>query len=526
MFAKIVLCVTNHRLLAGLWRFGRLVSHQAFENNPQGLDGFSRYLHRHQGIRLYLLVDAIEEDYRLETLPHTMGRARHEIVTRKLNQLYRSTPYRTAHFIGREDGKRRDDRFVFAALNSADFLQGWVDQIQAQQAPLAGIYLLPTVSQHLVRRMKPLPPHLLLCERLSTGLRQTYLHQGHLRISRLAPYSEEAQTAPGYFYAAEIEKTRLYLVSQRYLGRDVALEMAIPAHQDDAKLRAELEQGQGTRCAVVDMLQLARGLKGHATLLQTYPELLHMHLLANGTVPDSLAAEGLVKHYRLNVLRQGIRLATAAVLLAALATSAVYFKMGFDRAAATQQAALETRQQEQQYQAVARDFPQTPVAASELRTVAELEKTLFANAVLPDRTLRLVSRAISASPEIGVNRLNWLLSNESEPKDSAGAQGAASVAAGTTAFSADPALLYPVVFLDGEVRPFNGDYRAALESVHRLAERLRADDGVAQVVIMQAPVNVSSYSSLQGSTADERTTQTQPALFKLRIIFRHEEVAA
>ena len=128
MFAKIVLCVTNHRLLAGLWRFGRLVSHQAFENNPQGLDGFSRYLHRHQGIRLYLLVDAIEEDYRLETLPHTMGRARHEIVTRKLNQLYRSTPYRTAHFIGREDGKRRDDRFVFAALNSADFLQGWVDQ--------------------------------------------------------------------------------------------------------------------------------------------------------------------------------------------------------------------------------------------------------------------------------------------------------------------------------------------------------------------------------------------------------------
>ncbi len=54
-------------------------------------------------------------------------------------------------------------------------------------------------------------------------------------------------------------------------------------------------------------------------------------------------------------------------------------------------------------------------------------------------------------------------------------------------------------------------------------ERLKADPSVAQVDVLQAPVNVSSYSNLQGSTTDERTAQETQALFKLRVIFKREE---
>src|SRR5690606_36804608 len=104
--------------------------------------------------------------------------ARREMVGRKLNQLYRNTPYRTAHFINRDPNKRKDDRFLFVALTQVEFLQPWINQIQANQSPLVGIYLLPMVSQHFVRRMKLMSPHLLLSERLSSGLRQTYLHNG------------------------------------------------------------------------------------------------------------------------------------------------------------------------------------------------------------------------------------------------------------------------------------------------------------------------------------------------------------
>jgi len=79
-------------------------------------------------------------------------------------------------------------------------------------------------------------------------------------------------------------------------------------------------------------------------------------------------------------------------------------------------------------------------------------------------------------------------------------------------------------FLNGEIRRFTGNYRAALESVNRLVERLKANEQVAQVLVLQTPVNVSSYSNLQGSTTDERTAQSTPALFKLRVILKREEL--
>src|SRR5664279_3200666 len=173
MFDKIILCATSNKLIAGLWQLGKLQSHETFQNNEQGLADFSLFLTNHSNIKLYFLVDAVEEDYRLETLPHTSGGARREVVERKLNQIYRGITYRAAHFIDREQDKRKDDRFQFVALNSSDFIQDWIDIIEEQQAPLVGVYLLPTVSQSLVRRMKLTSPHILLSERLSSGLRQS-----------------------------------------------------------------------------------------------------------------------------------------------------------------------------------------------------------------------------------------------------------------------------------------------------------------------------------------------------------------
>src|SRR5690606_3950536 len=144
---------------------------------------------------------------------------------------------------------------------------------------LVGIYLLPMVSQHFVRRMKLMSPHLLLSERLSSGLRQTYLHNGRLRISRLAPFTAEARNSLGYFYVVETEKTKLYLISQRYISRDTSLSMLIPAYQENSQsLCRDIEHEQGIDCSTIDLAKFAQGLKLEPILLRDNPELLHMHL--------------------------------------------------------------------------------------------------------------------------------------------------------------------------------------------------------------------------------------------------------
>ena len=286
---KLILCANNHSLTAGIWHGTKLQSYAVFNNIDQDYTAFSQYLTKQPNTNIYLIVDAVEEDYKLESLPHTAGRARREIIERKLNQFNRNSTFRTAHFINRAPDKRKDDNFLFVALSNADSLQGWLDVIQANQSPLVGVYLLPMISQVMVRQMKLMAPHILLCEQLPSGFRQTYLHNGRIRMSRLVPMVGIKPNQLAYFYLVEIEKTRLYLMSQRLINGETPLQMVLPAldnsHHEIAK---SISQDQGLECKTVDILAYAKNINLAESLIKPHPELLHMQLLANGPLKAKL----------------------------------------------------------------------------------------------------------------------------------------------------------------------------------------------------------------------------------------------
>lgn len=529
MLSKIILCATNSKLTAGIWRLGKLQSYQLFQNDAQGLEDFGAFLRKNSNIKIYLIADAIEEDYRLETLPHTSGNARHELVERKLSQLYRGTMYRVAHFIMREKERRKDDRFLFVSLNNADFLQGWVRQIEELQAPLVGVYLLPMIGQQLVRRLKIMSPHILLTEQLTSGLRQTYMHNGRLRMSRLAPYPASMQNQLSYFYTAETEKTRLYLHSQRFISRDTSLNVVLPILDETGQqLCRDIERQLGLECTPVDLAQFARGLRIAPELLHNNPELFHMHWLAIGNVPDNLAPPNLIKNHWFHLIRQSIQLASLAVVLVGLGLAATDLKSAFDQSRQLEQAVSATREQEQLYNVVAKNFPTTPIPSVELKLAVELAQKVTNLARPPNHMLQTISQALEVAPEIQINRLRWVLTNDIEQKDDEQTPTGntlpqpSSANAAQPAFVAEPGALYELGFINGEIKGFNGDYRTALETVNHLVERLKADHSVAAVSLLQSPVNVSSYTSLQGSTTDERTAQRAVALFKLKVILKRE----
>lgn len=526
MFTKLILCATNHGLTVGIWHWGKLRSYQVFENDNDGQRDFADFLQQHEDATLYLLVDAVEEDFRIETLPHTSGKARRELVERKLNHNYRSAAFRAAHFIEREKTKRKDDRYLFLALTNTDFLQTWLDIIARQKAPLMGVYLLPMVSQTMVRRMKLGQPHLLLSERLNSGLRQSYLHNGQLRISRLAPNPPTEKNQIGYFYLVETEKTRLYLISQRFIARDTRLSMILPTldMNSGTAICHDIGQEHGLDCRSIDLHEFAKGLNIQPELLHLNPELLHMHLLARGNVPDSLAPAELTKQYQVNTIRHWVNAATAVLLVVGLVMAGMSYKASLELVAMTEQAAQQTRVQEHLYNEVAKDFPSTPIASTDLQIAAELAHSIESYAKPPKRMLQAISAALDVAPEIQINRLRWVLTNDTNLKDNdkSDTTPAKGPAAAQTNFTPDPNALYEVGFINGEIRDFNGDYRAALASVNQLIAHLKADKAIEQVVALQEPVNVSSYSNLEGTTADERLAMLPAATFKLKVILKRE----
>ena len=527
---KLILCATNHSLTAGLWYGTKLQSYAVFNNSDADYSAFGEFLAQHRGINIYLIVDAVEEDYKLESLPHTTGGARREIVERKLNQFNRNSVYRAAHFINRSTDKRRDDNFLFVALNNADFLQGWMNVIQANHAPLVGVYLLSMLSQAVVRQMKLMASHILLCERLSSGLRQTYLHNGRLRMSRLAPMKDVKPNQLAYFYLVEIEKTRMYLISQRLITNATPIQLVMASMDDShAEIAKGISQEQGLECKVVDILAYAKNININPDLVKTHPEFLHMQLLANGNVPDNLAPATFSKIHSINNIRRTINIATACVATIGVILAAFYAWQGAQQKDQLQFISAQTRSQQQQYEEIAKNFPTTPIASTELKIAAELAQTIKGNSQSPRQLMQVLSGAFEASPEIELTRIRWVQTNDRELKDDAGGANNSQSQNKQSAMAVnnDPSKLVQVGFINAEIKGFTGDYRAALNSVNQFVTHLRENNLVENVLILQEPVNVSSLANLQGSTTDESaTTERPPAIFKLKIILKPTNMRA
>lgn len=528
MLSNIIICISAKRATVGTWRLGRFVSCTEYDNDTAGHAKFRLFLTKRRESPIRLLIDAVEEDYRAETMPHTSGNARNEMLKRKLSQVYRNAAYRTAQFIGRETDKRRDDRFLLMALTNADLVTPWLTIIEELEAPLAGAYLLPTASQLLVKTLKLKHPDLLLMTRQSAGLRQTYFSAQHPRLSRINPTLGMNEQQLEKLFLSETEKTRLYLISLRTITRETPIHLVFPAtFALNPSLAQQLEDQQGITAEIIPVETLAKRVGLSADLLTRYPDLLHMHVLAQGRVSHSLVPEPQLKHYRLLQTQWGINLTSLAIVAIAVLLAINSVLNTFNIKQQIDIAAQQTQTQQIRYMSVSRNFPKTPIPGGDLKIAVELAQKFDSLNTTPKRLMTVLSAAVDKQPELIINRLHWKQTEDAKVTDSLPGTVAAKAAATAQPAPAPPlppSGLYEIGFVDGEIRNFSGDYRAAFASVEQFAANLKQNKEVADVSITQQPFNTSSKSTLQGSTLDQQSQQTETALFQLKVFLKPETI--
>src|ERR1700716_1415880 len=170
MADKLLISVSAIQVSAARWHGGRLGACTIFENSDAGLAAFKDYLEQGPRLPAQMMVDAVEEDYRFESLPHSFGSDRSEMIARKLKQHYRNTQFCSARMQGRDPGKRRDDRYLFCALTNPELITNWLQAVVERELPVAGIYLLPTVSAVLIEKLKLKQTNLLVVSIHGAGL--------------------------------------------------------------------------------------------------------------------------------------------------------------------------------------------------------------------------------------------------------------------------------------------------------------------------------------------------------------------
>lgn len=500
MASKLLICISANHATVARWRGGRLVDCEVFAADEAGIAEFRNYAAACGNIPAFMIVDAVEEDYRFETLPHASGSDRAQMVERKLRQYYRASPYCAASLIGRDGGKRRDDRFLFAALTNPEIVAPWLGVLVECQLPVGGIFLLPMVTSGILGMLDGKADNLLLVAAHPAGLRLTFFREGAFRLSRLSR-GDAAAAVQGRTIIDEISNTRLYLHALRAATLDEPVSVVFLDHGDQLGdiPRQISEENASLQCSALGSGEIAKRLRLDPALLGISPAVIYLQLLGGSTPENNLASSAITAGYRRYRARRQLFAASAAAACIGLAWSGANLWQQFSTQENIDNTARRTAQVNIEYRTATLQFPAAPTSADNLKRATELAEKLRDSAVSPEPLLQVVGRALAPSPEIVLTELGWQYRpGEFDAGGTAGAAPRQTPPPGGPA----PALRRHSGLLAGQVRDFRGDFRQAILSINTLAERLRGDPAVENVRVVQLPLNVSPGLALSGNTSD------------------------
>jgi hypothetical protein len=521
---KLLICVSSLQASAAHWRGGKIVQLEHFAHDERGLADFRQFLTPFSNVPVFMMVDAVEEDYRFETLPHSFGLDRAQMVSRKLRQHYRNTPYIGAWLQGRENDKRRDDRYLFAALTNPDIPADWLKIIAAQELPLGAVYLLPMISAALLDKLQVKAPNILLAAQHTGGLRLTFFRDRQFRLSRLTRGDSSKSTDPVRLFSGEISNTRLYLHALRTATLDEHLTVLLLDRNDELETVAETiaRDNPSLDSVRIGRAELASRLGLDPQLLSNSADAIYLQLLGLQTPAGNIAPAPATQGYKRYRARRAIFAACASIAAISALWSGANAWQAYRVNSQAADVSAQISAQELQYQQITREFPPSPTSGDNLKRAVEVAKALRESARDPVPMMAAVSAALQPTPGLVLRELAWKYGATDVEKggDNAAHPQAPARASTPGTPGAAPAARHQSAYLVGEIRPFRGDYRAAIDTINGLAARLRLNPAVAEVRTRKMPLNVSPTAPLSGNTLDSTRSAAATAEFEIVVVFK------
>lgn len=515
MAEPCLLFVTADGVFAYSWLQGRTAKEGEFSPDENGRRQFAQFAGQLAARKrpVMMLADLVEEDFRFDSVPHVLGSERKVLLERKLDQFYRSTPFRHAVIREREKEGRRDDRVLFSAITNPTWLTPWAELLLQHEISLRGIYSVPLVSQQIAKLAEG-DEVLLLTWQRHAGVRQTYFKGGHVSFSRLTPLGAGSQFA--LTVVTETARTLQYLQSLSLLPPDHPLSVAIVCSPTDRQdLASRLKSTQRVRYVFLDISELATKLEFRTPTVDSDCTQLMLHVLAKTTPANQYATEQYTHFHSLGELKRFGALAASLIAAGFLLWAGLDLYQGWNLAQRSQDLKLQAQTLENQYRAITSTFPQTPMSASEMRNLVLTMRALGGTTPAPAEVLAPIGEALAQFPGIQLNKISWQLTSNPESVRGGGAQQAPQPAAapGVPRPPSGPKL-YRVVLLSGEIKPFNQNYREALDKVEALQAALTRRG--MSVVPLELPLDLRPQAALAGDLA--AAPGTRGATFALKII--------
>jgi hypothetical protein len=483
---------------------GSVLAESVFTADDAGHEAFAAYLTEHHRSVFMLLADVAEEGFQLDEVPPSSGKDRRAIIKRKLAQYFYGTPFALALSQGRLKTGRRDERLLMMALTRPQHLEPWLNILRDTRSILAGIYSLPQTIQHLIPA--DAAPQLLLITQTHGGLRQTFFADRQLRFSRLSTLATGSVGESAIATALEASKMHQYLAGQRLIERGKPLATRVLAHP--AQISAIRERCHDTaelRFEFADLLQEAKRVGLSSALADSRAEMLFCHLLEKKPPAEQFAPPAERQFHRLWQTRFALKGIGAVILASGLLFAAKQGLEMLQMQGAVEQIQQQTRLDQQSYDATLQSLPKIPLSIANLRALADRADQVIKRAQGPAPLLGQLSQSLDAFPSIAIERLEWKITEQIEPKLAVVATGAAAPPPLPANMAGGP---YAQVLVSAQL-PIGmaGNQRGQLALVADFTKHLgSAPDTL--VTILQEPVDTQSGKTLK--SGDEKSTPEAP----------------
>ncbi|HRE13506.1 MAG TPA: hypothetical protein PLD37_04845 [Usitatibacteraceae bacterium] len=518
--AKLVVYLTNAGLVALEAKGARLVGRHTFAATAAGREAFSAYAAGRRGDAVHVLTDLAEEDFRLDTIPHLGGKDRDAVLSRKLAQIFRNTPYKYALTQGREAEGRRDDRVVYTAITNGEVLRPWVELFEHLELAVAGIHSSAIFSGRLLADLGLALPHALLVTFTPGGsIRQTYFRDGEIRFSRLTPVDLEEGDTLGGLIAGETARTWQYLDSVRSFGTGDRLEVCVLLHpRDRPAVEPALRDFNQITYRALDIEQVSGQIGLKPAPATSGAEEVLAHLFLKRGAPNHYAPPELRRFSQVRSTRQAIYGAAGAVLAAGLAFAGWNTFLALQNRASDERTGAQVKALAREHDEVMRSLPSLGAGGPTMRdTVAFYAGSLRGYPSVSEFLVPL-SGAIERHPRVRLTQVAWQTTEDekttpaflpilsrSPPPVRTMAKGGEVAAAVRPPVEADPPFSpgrLSVALLEAIVRVDGNGLRAALDEVESLVAEIGKLPGY-RATIVEAPLDISSKAGIQGRLGEK-----------------------
>lgn len=501
---KQVFFITDDRMTAMLWQGSQLISKYEFDDSQ--MPKLAEYLESSKDIIASIIVDVLEEEISLTTIPHVNAHERKFLIERTLTRLHRGVEFSTANIIGREKSKRRDDRLLVSGMTSSNVLMKWLNVFNQHDLFIKGIYSLPLIAGSVLDVLKIKKGLTLLVSRQSKNfIRQSIFKDGKLFYSRNIPSSQNLEIET---FSVDLQKTRKYLENQKLLSTDDRVDVLILASDRFYKQLAGLDEllpDMDISYVQHSSLQKTLGIESDSTI--SGREIFSSLLLGSFTKNHYARAGDLVR-YKNKIRDRVVNYFSVLVAIAlVISTSVFYIDIEvLDHKVQGVQEQLNILKEHNDR--LENNLEKLPAKAKKMKLfVNNVSDVKAANQKNIKQSLVVISQIFHAYENVSLVSLNWSLNEteyKSNNKNSSRSQRGRVVANSSKGGH--------VVEIEAKVDLSELSNQNASRVVDSFVASLKKLEAVSSVTINKQAIKASSKDSMRGTLSNKKDKQTDLSL--------------